>query len=178
MNDATLIKEKVAQAIGILDEYGIDCWITFVRESGMMRDPMMDFLCPADMTWHSAFIVTRSGETHAIVGQMEKQTVDELGVWGRVTGYVEGIKGELLGYLKALDPASIAVNYSTDQRGLRRPHPRHVPPPGGHARRDRIPGPARLGGEGHLQPEGPEDARGARAGCERPSATPWTSSAW
>lgn len=112
MNDAALIKEKVAQAIGILDEYGIDCWITFVRESGMMRDPMMDFLCPADMTWHSAFIVTRSGETHAIVGQMEKQTVDEMEVWGRVTGYVEGIKGELLSYLKALDPASIAVNYS------------------------------------------------------------------
>ncbi len=112
MSDASLIREKIAQAVGILDEHGIDCWITFVRESGMMRDPMMDFLCPADMTWHSAFIVTRTGRTHAIVGQMEKRTVDELGVWGRVTGYVEGIKGELLGYLKALDPVSIAVNYS------------------------------------------------------------------
>lgn len=107
-----LIREKIDQAIGILDEYGIDCWITFVRESGMMRDPMMDFLCPADMTWHSAFIITRSGRTHAIVGQMEKRTVDELGVWGQVTGYVQGIKGELLGYLQALDPASIAVNFS------------------------------------------------------------------
>jgi Xaa-Pro aminopeptidase len=112
MNDATLIEEKVNQAVGILDEHGIDCWITFVRESGMMRDPMMDYICPADMTWYSAFIITRSGETHAIVGQMEKQTVDDLGVWGRVTGYVEGIKGELLSYLKALDPASIAVNWS------------------------------------------------------------------
>ena len=107
-----LIKEKVDQAIGILEEYGVDCWITFVRESGMMRDPMMAYLCPADMTWHSAFIVTRSGDTHAIVGQMEKQTVEELEVWGKVTGYVEGIKGELLGYLKALNPASIAVNFS------------------------------------------------------------------
>ncbi|MGW8267834.1 MAG: M24 family metallopeptidase [Longimicrobiales bacterium] len=107
-----LIKEKVDQAIGILDEYGIDCWITFVRESGMMRDPMMDFLCPADMTWHSAFIITRSGYTHAIVGQMEKKTVEELEVWGKVTGYVEGIKKELQSYLKAVNPASIAVNYS------------------------------------------------------------------
>lgn len=112
MSDASLIREKIAQAVGILDECGIDCWITFVRESGMMRDPMMDFLCPADMTWHSAFIITRSGRTHAIVGQMEKRTVDELGVWGRVTGYVEGIRGELQGYLQALDPDSIAVNYS------------------------------------------------------------------
>jgi Xaa-Pro aminopeptidase len=107
-----LVKEKVDQAIGILEEYGIDCWITFVRESGMIRDPMMAYLCPADMTWHSAFIVTRSGDTHAIVGQMEKQTVEELQVWGKVTGYVEGIKGELQSYLKALGPASIAVNFS------------------------------------------------------------------
>ncbi len=66
-----LIKEKVDQAVEILKEYETDCWITFVRESGMMRDPMMDYLCPADMTWHSAFIVTLTGETHAIVGQME-----------------------------------------------------------------------------------------------------------
>ena len=83
-----LIKEKVDQAVGILQEYETDCWITFVRESGMMRDPMMDFLCHADMTWHSAFIITRSGETHAIVGQMEKRTIDEMGVYGHVTGYV------------------------------------------------------------------------------------------
>jgi Xaa-Pro aminopeptidase len=109
-----LIKEKVKQAVAILDEQDIDCWITFVRESGMMRDPMMDFLCPADMTWHSAFIVTRGGETCAIIGQMEKQTVDELEVYDRVIGYVEGVKGELLAYLQQLDPATIAVNFSED----------------------------------------------------------------
>jgi hypothetical protein len=108
-----LVREKVDQAIGILGEYGVDCWITFVRESGMMRDPMMDFLCPADMTWHSAFIITRAGETHAIVGQMEKRTVEELDVYGKVTGYVEGIKKDLLAALRELDPASIAVNFST-----------------------------------------------------------------
>jgi Xaa-Pro aminopeptidase len=107
-----LVREKVDQAIGILGEYGVDCWITFVRESGMMRDPMMDFLCPADMTWHSAFIITRAGDTHAIVGQMEKRTVEELEVYGKVTGYVEGIKKDLLAALKELDPASIAVNFS------------------------------------------------------------------
>ena len=107
-----LIKEKVDQAVEILKEYETDCWITFVRESGMMRDPMMDFLCHADMTWHSAFIVTRTGESHAIVGQMEKRTVDEMGVYEHVTGYVEGIKEDLLDTLKALDPSSIAINFS------------------------------------------------------------------
>jgi Xaa-Pro aminopeptidase len=107
-----LVKEKVDQAVEILKEYETDCWITFVRESSIMRDPMMDFLCPANMTWHSAFIITRTGETHAIVGQMEKLTIDEMGVYQHVTGYVEGIKKDLLGTLKSLDPRSIAVNYS------------------------------------------------------------------
>lgn len=107
-----LIREKVHQAVGILNEYGTDCWITFVRESGIMRDPMLDYLCPADMTWHSAFIITRSGETHAIVGQMEARTVEEMGVFDKVTGYVEGIKKDLLDTLKELDPSTIAVNYS------------------------------------------------------------------
>lgn len=107
-----LIKEKVDQAVGILKEYDTDCWITFVRESGMMRDPMMDYLCPADMTWHSAFIITRGGDTHAIVGQMEKLTIEEMEVYGQVTGYVEGIKKDLQATLKDLDPATIAVNYS------------------------------------------------------------------
>ncbi len=107
-----LINEKVDQAVEILRECETDCWITFVRESGIMRDPMMDFLCPSDMTWHSAFIITRSGETHAIVGQMERQTIEEMAVYRHVSGYVEGIKKDLLDTLKALDPRTIAVNYS------------------------------------------------------------------
>jgi Xaa-Pro aminopeptidase len=107
-----LIKEKVRQAAEILKEHHADCWITFVRESGIMRDPMMDFLCPADMTWHSAFIITRGGPTYAIVGQLERQTVNELGIYDHVLGYVEGIKGSLLNTLQAIRPSTIAVNYS------------------------------------------------------------------
>lgn len=107
-----LIKEKVEQAVGILQEYDVDCWITFVRESGIMRDPMMDFLCAGEMTWHSAFIVTKSGQTYAIVGQMETKTIEDMGVYENVLGYVEGIKDHLLRTLKTIDPAKIAVNYS------------------------------------------------------------------
>jgi Xaa-Pro aminopeptidase len=107
-----LIREKVRQAVELLNEYDLDCWITFVRESGIMRDPMMDFLCEADMTWHSAFIVFATGETHAIVGQMEKNTIDEMGVYMSVTGYVAGIKKHLHEVLLDHDPRTIAVNYS------------------------------------------------------------------
>jgi Xaa-Pro aminopeptidase len=107
-----LIREKVEQAVEILNEQDCDCWITFVRESGIMHDPMLDFLLKGDMTWHSAFIITRTGESYAIVGQLEKQGVEELGVYKHVIGYVEGVKDHLLTTLKAIDPAGIAVNYS------------------------------------------------------------------
>jgi len=107
-----LIKEKVEQAVDILSEYSLDCWVTFVRESGISHDPMLDYLITADVTWHSAFIVTRNGETYAIVGQMDRQTIDDLDVYKHVLGYVEGIKAPLLEVLKKIDPSKIAVNFS------------------------------------------------------------------
>jgi Xaa-Pro aminopeptidase len=107
-----LIEEKVKQAVGILKENAVDCWITFVRESGILHDPMLDFLIQADVTWHSAFIITKSGETYAIVGQMDKATIEDLGVYTHVLGYVEGIKAHLTKVLKEIAPDSIALNYS------------------------------------------------------------------
>jgi Xaa-Pro aminopeptidase len=107
-----LIREKVGQAVSILQELEVDCWITFVRETGIMRDPMLDYLIRSEVTWHSAFIITRSGETHALVGQMDTQSIEDLGVYTHVSGYVEGIKEPLLTTIRNLDPRSIAVNFS------------------------------------------------------------------
>jgi Xaa-Pro aminopeptidase len=112
MEAAPLIREKAAQAVKLLEEYDCDCWITFVRESSGLRDPMLVYLSATDMTWHSAFIITRRGEKQAIVGEMERRGVEELGVYSRVQGYVQGIKQPLLATLKELNPARIALNYS------------------------------------------------------------------
>jgi Xaa-Pro aminopeptidase len=109
-----LIQEKVDQAIMILNEFDVDCWITFVRETAISRDPMLSFLVGSNVTWHSAFIVTKSGTTYAIVGQMDKKTVEDLGVYQHIFGYVEGFKGKLLNTIKEINPSSIAVNYSED----------------------------------------------------------------
>ncbi len=107
-----LIEEKVKQAAALLSEYDIDCWVTFVRESGIMRDPMLDYLIRSDVTWHSAFIVSRAGETWAIIGQMDKQAVEDLGVYTEVLGFVESIRDHLLSTLQKLSPRTIAVNFS------------------------------------------------------------------
>ena len=107
-----LIREKIAQAIQILNEYDIDCWLTFVRESEMLHDPMLDFLVASHVTWHSAFIVTRGGDTCAIVGQMDRATIEDLGVYRQIQGYVEGMKEPLVQALQGIRPLTIAVNYS------------------------------------------------------------------
>ncbi len=107
-----LIREKVAQAVKILEEFDCDCWITFVRESSVLHDPMLDFLCGGDMTWHSAFIITRAGDNRAIVGNLDRQGVVDLGVYGKVVAYVQGIKQPLQETLKDLSPRRIALNFS------------------------------------------------------------------
>jgi Xaa-Pro aminopeptidase len=110
----SLINEKIAQAVGILNELDIPCWLTFVRESGMNGDPIMPFLAPAHVTWPSAFIVVADGEAHAIVGQYDKQLIDDTGAYRQVEGYVQGAKQPLLDFLRSRNPSSIAVNYSRD----------------------------------------------------------------
>ncbi|MEK7671607.1 MAG: aminopeptidase P family protein, partial [Bacteroidota bacterium] len=107
-----LIQEKVHQAKAILKEFDTDCWITFVRESALNGDPTLPFLVDGDVTWHSAFILTQSN-AYAIVGQYDKQGVEDLKAYDEVIGYVKGIKEHFLSYMKRINPKMIAVNYST-----------------------------------------------------------------
>jgi Xaa-Pro aminopeptidase len=108
----TLIQEKVKQATGLLREFGLDCWITFTRESEICGDPTLVFLAPGHVTWHSAFIISADGRTRAIVGLYDQKAIEETGAYDKVVGFVTGIKEPLLEYLKELDPATIAINYS------------------------------------------------------------------
>jgi Xaa-Pro aminopeptidase len=110
----SLIQEKIVQAVGILNELSLPCWLTFVRETGMNGDPVMPFLASAHLTWHSAFLVMADGETRAIVGLYDKKTVEDTGAYRQVDGFVQGAKQPLLEFLKARNPASIAVNFSAE----------------------------------------------------------------
>jgi Xaa-Pro aminopeptidase len=110
----TLIQEKVRQAVALLKAFDVDCWITFTRESQINGDPMLAYLAPSDVTWHSAFIISADGRSRAIVGQFDKQTIEETGAYNEVVGFITGIREPFLEYMRALDPATIAINYSRE----------------------------------------------------------------
>jgi Xaa-Pro aminopeptidase len=109
-----LIREKVAQAVGILEEQGIDCWITFTRESAINGDPVLDYLIGSEVTWHTAIIITSTGETFAICGEYDRKTIEDLGAYKQVIGFIKGIREPFLDVLRRLNPSSIAINYSQD----------------------------------------------------------------
>ena len=113
-HDSTIVAEKVQQTPGILDELGIDVWLTFVRETTGGGDPVLPLILGNPLTWQSALILGRHGERIAIVGKYEDEAVRSTGVWSEVIPYVEGIAGPLRETLGRLDPSSIAVNYSRD----------------------------------------------------------------
>jgi len=107
-----LITEKIQQAVSILNEKDIDLWMTFVRESGTMRDPAMEMVVGTNATWQSAFLINRNGDTTAIVGSLEVPNMNMVGTYNNVVGYVQSVKEPLVEYLTKHDPKKIAVNYS------------------------------------------------------------------
>ncbi len=55
LSSVNLIREKVAQATQILNEFDVDLWLTFVRETTLSPDPTLELIADVDVTWSSAF---------------------------------------------------------------------------------------------------------------------------
>ncbi len=76
--------EKLDQAPAILEEQGIDLWLTLVRETLLTRDPCLDLIADTYCAWQSAFLVSSSGERIAIVGRFDAPRVEQLGAYSEV----------------------------------------------------------------------------------------------
>ena len=107
-----MLHEKVKQAIGILDELNIDMWLTFVRESEACYDPCLNLILGTNITWQSAFMITRLGKTIAIVGSLDYERVRLTDLCDDIRKYVGGFKEEFIRTLNELDPKNIAINTS------------------------------------------------------------------
>jgi Xaa-Pro dipeptidase len=107
-----LVREKTAQAVHILQEKEIDLWLTFVRETSQVRDPVINLVLGFDLTWSSALMIHKSGTCVAIVGRYDVPNVERLGAYDRVIGYDESFQAPLIAEIDALAPQRIAINYS------------------------------------------------------------------
>jgi Xaa-Pro aminopeptidase len=111
---SSLIIDKVQQAIKILNEQNVDLWLTYVRETKLGNDPVLPMIYGADLTWRSVLIITRSGETIAIVGSLEAETARGCGAYQTVIPYTQSIRLALQDTLEKIKPRQIAINYSRD----------------------------------------------------------------
>ncbi len=110
----TIVQEKVAQSIDVLQEMNIDTWLTFVRETPAAGDPILPLIYGQDLTWQSALILTRSGESIAIVGALEAESARRTGAYTSILSYNESFRQPFLDTLQKINPTQIAVNYSVN----------------------------------------------------------------
>ena len=107
-----LLKEKIDQAVKVLNEKDIDTWLTFVRESSTITDPALEMIAGINFTWHTALIINKDRDTTAIVGSLEAENIRQSSLYNNVIEYVQSIREPLLDYLKKKSPSKIAVNFS------------------------------------------------------------------
>ena len=108
---ATLVQQKLDQAVEILQEQDVDLWLTYVRETMLTNDPCLDLIAGVYSAWTGAFLVAATGERIAIVGRFDVPSVEQTGAFD-VTGYDESIRPALSEAVARLAPRSIALNYS------------------------------------------------------------------
>lgn len=109
-----LIKAKIEQAIDILNELDIDLWLIFCRESSMMADPALDLVVGHKVVWQSAFFISRTGETMALVGNFDAADFEKSRRFGTVQPYVEDCGKEIKRVVKKFNPGKLALNYSVN----------------------------------------------------------------
>lgn len=110
--ERTILREKVAQAISILRAQDVDCWLTFVRETSEQPDPVLKLTVGHDVTWQSAFLLTKDGHRIAIVGRYDAEIVRDAGLYPTVRTYDASIAPVLRETIEEVHPRQIAINYS------------------------------------------------------------------
>lgn len=109
-----LIGEKHAQAVRLLQDTGIDCWLTFQREGS---DVLLPYVLGVDeLVSQSALMVFADGSTAAIVMDYDATVVE--GLFDSVTAYRSSWREPLQTLLKERNPARIAINYDMYDDGI------------------------------------------------------------
>ena len=118
MTGDPLLRKKIDQAIGLMREHQVDCWIAQLgQETWVHPDPIQPMVIGTSITWPSAFLITADGRTVALVGTGDVGNVRQVGAYDRVEGYVRDLEPELRRVLDELNPNSIAISYALSDYG-------------------------------------------------------------
>lgn len=109
-----LIRQKIEQAVSILQELDIDLWLTFCRESACVPDPVTDLIVGNGACWLSGFFIGRNGDTSVLVGEADAADYEISGLYRNVHTYSTDVGLKLLDIVHAYKPRSIALNFSAN----------------------------------------------------------------
>ncbi len=107
-----LVRTKIKQAIGILEELGIDMWLTLCRESDTVPDPAVDLIVGQKVIWTTAYFISVTGKTTVLAGEADAADYERTGLYDQVVVYGEDVGSALVDIIKSHEPEKIAVNYS------------------------------------------------------------------
>jgi Xaa-Pro aminopeptidase len=107
-------EEKIKQIESILREYNVDMWMVYIRETDLIRDPVLNYIYRGQVVWESAFIFTKKGNKYAIVGSLDKEEVEKSKIFEKVYIYINSFKNEFEKVLNEIKPKKIALNFSID----------------------------------------------------------------
>ncbi|MFC2105611.1 hypothetical protein ACFLS0_02530, partial [Candidatus Bipolaricaulota bacterium] len=111
-DDVRLLGEKQEQLDKLIASMEADCWIVLCREGS---DPSTPLYVGYPMVGESAFFFAKSGEKTAIVANYDGDAITETGVFSTVHTYeLEGIASRFSEVYVQLNPATIALNFSTE----------------------------------------------------------------
>ncbi len=109
-----IIRQKIDQAYGLLNELDIDLWLVFVRETMMMADPVLPLVVGEDATWESFFLYSRNKQAVALVGNFDRDLFAGSGRFTEVHTFIGGAREQFRQLIEKFDPRQIAVDFSID----------------------------------------------------------------
>ncbi len=117
-NPTDVRRERLTTLLpGLLNEKGLDCWLTFTREGA--TDPLLKRLGSDHMVARAALIFARTPEggrrSVAIAASYDVEPLTRSALYDTVISYrSEGIRPHLRQVVAELSPGNIAVNFSRD----------------------------------------------------------------
>jgi Xaa-Pro aminopeptidase len=107
--DLSVNREKLDQAVGCLEKYGMDLWLILASEGS---DPCLPLVTGVHTVGPGAFVITAGGEKIAICSLIDAQDIEESALFTTVVKYRDGLEGALADLIASKAPARIALNYS------------------------------------------------------------------